>query len=149
MKCSLRSAATVGVLEGFVGHDVTPVTRGVADREEDGTVESRGLVQRRLVPRPPVDGVVGVLAQVGTGRARETIGHWSSVGVAVRRLATSRGVRRFRFSVRVEEHRDRDAAGRADELTGDVDEQRAGRDTRETLGEGARHRDRGIGERRR
>ena len=101
-----------GVLEGLVGHDVTPVTRGVADREEDGTVESCGLVQRRLVPRPPVDGVVGVLAQVGTGRARETIGHWSSVGVAAAASPTiTSACGEFRFSVRVEEHRDRDAAG--------------------------------------
>ena len=54
------------VLEALVGHDVTPVTRRVADREEDRDVVLAGRVERVVVPGLPVDGVVGVLAKVGT-----------------------------------------------------------------------------------
>ena len=44
--------------------------------------------------------------------------------------------------MRIQQQGHGDAAGGADELTGDVDQQRAGGDAGETVGEGARDRDR-------
>ena len=57
----------VVVLEGFVGHHVAPVAGRVPDRQEHRDVAPDRLVERLVAPRPPVDGVVGVLAQVGAG----------------------------------------------------------------------------------
>ena len=54
------------VLEGLVRHDVAPVTCGVADRQEDGTVLGPGPGEGLLAPRVPVHRVVGVLAEIGT-----------------------------------------------------------------------------------
>jgi hypothetical protein len=42
------------------------VTGGVADREKDRHVPLAGGLEGLLVPGLPVDGVVGVLAQIGT-----------------------------------------------------------------------------------
>jgi len=52
------------VLEGFMRHHVAPVAGGVADREQDRTVERHRLGQRRRAPRPPVDGIGGVLQKI-------------------------------------------------------------------------------------
>ena len=63
------------VLERLVRHHVTPVAGGVADREQHGP---RGLARQRkrlLSPRVPVDGIVGVLQQVGTGFSGKSVGH--------------------------------------------------------------------------
>ena len=49
------------VLEGLALHHVAPMTRGVADRQEDRTVLGRRPRQRFLTPGEPVHGVVGVL----------------------------------------------------------------------------------------
>lgn len=62
------------VLERFVGHDVTPVTRGVSDRQQNRHVARGGVSQRLRCPLLPMHGVVGVLAQVRTGGLREGIG---------------------------------------------------------------------------
>ena len=43
------------VLEALVRHDVAPVARRVADRDEDRLVEALGLGERLLAPRPPLD----------------------------------------------------------------------------------------------
>ena len=61
------------VLEGLVGHDVAPVARRVAHRQQDRSIERTGRLEGRLAPRVPVDRVVGVLAEVGAGRGGETV----------------------------------------------------------------------------
>ena len=66
------------VLEGLALHDVAPVARGVADAQEDRPVLAGGQLQRLRPPRVPVDGVVGVLLQVGAGLGGESVGHTSS-----------------------------------------------------------------------
>jgi len=63
------------VLEGFVRHDVAPVARGVADREQDRLAGALRLRERLLAPGMPVHGVVGVLLEVGAGFAGEAVGH--------------------------------------------------------------------------
>ncbi|MEX2210501.1 MAG: hypothetical protein WD689_01875 [Gaiellaceae bacterium] len=62
-----------GVLERLVLHDVAPVTGGVADREQDRLVLVARAGESLLAPRIPVDGVVGVLEQVGAGSGREPV----------------------------------------------------------------------------
>ena len=59
------------VLEGLPLHDMAPVTRRIADREEDGTVLLPGQGERLVTPCVPVHGVVRVLQQVGTGLGGE------------------------------------------------------------------------------
>ena len=61
------------VLERLVLHDVAPVARGVADREQDRLVLCARPVERLLAPGVPVDRVVGVLKQVRTGLSGETV----------------------------------------------------------------------------
>ena len=61
------------VLEALVRHHVAPVAGGVADREQDRLVGALGLGERLRPPRPPVDGVVLVLQQVGAGLAGEAV----------------------------------------------------------------------------
>jgi hypothetical protein len=53
------------VLERLVGHDVAPVAGRVAHREQDRHVAALGLGEGVVAPLPPVDGVVGVLEEVG------------------------------------------------------------------------------------
>jgi len=76
--------------EALVGHDVTPVTRRVADREEDGFLLLVGLLEGCLVPRLPVDGVVRVLAEIGTLLLVEAV-PCRRVGVDVGHTLSSRG----------------------------------------------------------
>ena len=61
-------------LERFPLHDVTPVTRRVADAEEDGFVFGLRFRERLVAPGKPVDGVVRVLEEVGRFLAREVVG---------------------------------------------------------------------------
>jgi hypothetical protein len=63
------------VLEGLAFHDVAPVAGGVADREEDGHVAAAGLGEGLGAPRPPIDGVGGVLQEVGAGLRGEAAWH--------------------------------------------------------------------------
>ena len=58
------------VLEGLAFHHVTPVAGRVADRQEDRHVAFAGRVSASVPPRVPVDRVVRVLQQVGTGLVR-------------------------------------------------------------------------------
>lgn len=53
------------VFEGFVRHDVTPVTGGVADTEEDRFVLFFGESKSFFSPWIPVYGIVSVLEEVG------------------------------------------------------------------------------------
>ncbi len=54
----------LGILEGFMGHDVAPVAGGVADGEQNRFVFPASPLQGFLAPRIPVHGVVGVLLKV-------------------------------------------------------------------------------------
>ena len=67
------------VLEGLVSHHVTPVASGIPHRQKDRDVAAARFGEGLLAPLPPVHGVGFVLAQVGAERARETVGHTSSV----------------------------------------------------------------------
>ena len=69
------------VLEALVGHDVAPVTRGVADGEHDGLVLGLRLGERLVAPRIPVDRVVLVLTQVRTGGIGQAIHLAEAIGV--------------------------------------------------------------------
>ncbi len=63
------------VLERLVRHHVAPVARRISHREEDRLAGALRLRQGLLPPRVPIDGVVGVLAQVGAGLLGEAVGH--------------------------------------------------------------------------
>jgi hypothetical protein len=65
-----------GVLERVVGHDVAPVAGGVAHAEQDGHVAPPRLGQRVVAPRPPLDRVFGVLAQVRARRSGQAVAHF-------------------------------------------------------------------------
>ena len=62
------------ILKGFVGHDVAPVARGVAHREQDRLPFVCGFLESLFAPRVPVDRVGCVLEEVGTGLGRESVG---------------------------------------------------------------------------
>ena len=62
-------------LEGLVSHHVAPVAGAVANGEEDGLVLLAGLREGLVAPGVPVDGVLGVLQEVGAGFARKTVRH--------------------------------------------------------------------------
>ena len=63
------------VLEALALHDVAPVARRVADRDEQRAVELARAGQRLLAPGQPVDRVVAVLQEVRRGLAGERVGH--------------------------------------------------------------------------
>ena len=62
-----------GILERLVRHDVAPVTRRVADRQEHRLVLGPSPRERVVTPLVPVDGVVAVLAQVWAGRVGQPV----------------------------------------------------------------------------
>ena len=66
------------VLERFVGHDVAPVARGVADGEEDRPALPPRAVEGFRPPRVPVHRIVRVLEEVGAGLGGEAVpaGGW-------------------------------------------------------------------------
>ena len=66
------------VLERLTLHHVAPVTRRVADAEQDRLPLGACARQRLGSPRPPVHRVVRVLEQVGAGLAGEMVGHGES-----------------------------------------------------------------------
>jgi hypothetical protein len=63
------------VLEGLALHHVTPMAGRVPDREKDGHVLAAGPIAGFFAPRVPIDGVMGVLQEVRTDFARESVGH--------------------------------------------------------------------------
>ena len=63
------------VLEALARHDVAPMARGVADREQDRLVLGAGARERFLAPRIPVHRVGGVLLQVRRSFADEAVRH--------------------------------------------------------------------------
>ena len=61
------------VREGLVAHDVAPVARGIADRDEKWPVQLLRAGEGLVAPRVPVDGIAGVLAQVRACLATEPV----------------------------------------------------------------------------
>ena len=61
------------ILERLALHDVAPVARGVADREEDRAIHLARPLRCLGPPRVPVDRVVGVLEQVRARLARQPV----------------------------------------------------------------------------
>ena len=76
------------VLERLVLHHVTPMARGVADREQDRLVLFSRARECLVPPRMPVHGIVGVLQEVGARLPGETV-H----GVTVATCARAEGPR--------------------------------------------------------
>ena len=62
------------VLEGLPFHHVAPVTGGISNGEEDGFVFGAGAGEGFFAPGEPVDGVVGVLEEVGAVFVDELVG---------------------------------------------------------------------------
>ncbi len=71
-------------------HDVAPVARRVADRQQHRPVLGARPGERLLAPRVPVHRVVGVLAQVEAGLAREAV-HPASIDGRFRRAPATVG----------------------------------------------------------
>ncbi len=63
------------ILERFVRHHMTPVARGVADRQQHRLVLRARGCKRFCAPRIPVDRVGGMLLQVRARCVRESVGH--------------------------------------------------------------------------
>ena len=77
-KCSFIERGDLRVLEALVLHHMTPVAGGIADREEDRFILGTGLFERDIAPGIPIDGIGGVLEQVGAGFAGQAIAlSWS------------------------------------------------------------------------
>src|SRR5690606_741804 len=80
---------------------MAPVAGGVAHGQQHRDVAAPRLGERLLTPLPPVDRVVGVLAQVRAGAVCESVGHhltvcrqagsraWSTVRAVVTSSAVS------------------------------------------------------------
>ncbi len=64
-----------GSSKRFVRHDMAPVAGGITDAEEDRFILGFGKRQRLRAPFPPVDGIVGVLQEIGGCGLIESIGH--------------------------------------------------------------------------
>ena len=65
----------LGILERLAFHHMAPVTRRVADREQDRPLLLTGARERLLAPRVPLDGVVLVLEEVGRRLLCEPVCH--------------------------------------------------------------------------
>jgi hypothetical protein len=57
----IHNSRNAVVLEGLVFHDMAPVARGVANREQERFVFSSRFLERFGSPRKPVYRVMGVL----------------------------------------------------------------------------------------
>ena len=63
------------VLEGFVRHDVAPVTGRVPDGQKDRNTAASCLVEGILSPLPPLHWILRVLQQVRRGCITQTVAH--------------------------------------------------------------------------
>ena len=61
------------VLERLVRHHVAPVAGGVPDAQQHRHVAPPRLLERRRLPLPPVDRIVGVLEEIGAGCRSKTV----------------------------------------------------------------------------
>ena len=64
-----------GMLERLVCHDMTPVTGGVPDAQQDGTVAASRIGESLLAPRVPVHRIPGMLAQVRGALGLQSVLH--------------------------------------------------------------------------
>ena len=62
------------IIETLLFHDMTPVTGGISDREEDGPVLAPRSCKSLFTPGMPLDRVVGVLQQIGGGFEDQPVG---------------------------------------------------------------------------
>lgn len=62
-------------------HDMAPVAGGIADRKQNGPVQFLRSIQRLPAPGLPVDGIIGMLAQIGARFIGKAVA--ASEGVAV------------------------------------------------------------------
>ena len=65
----IEQLGDVPILEGLALHDVTPVARAVADRQEDQLALFLGPGKSLRPPGKPIDGVVGMLEEIGAAFA--------------------------------------------------------------------------------
>ena len=70
----VHQARDAFVLERLALHHVAPMARRISDRQQDGFVFRFGARERLLAPRIPIDGIVGVLAQIGALLVDQSIG---------------------------------------------------------------------------
>ena len=56
-----------------MGHDMAPMTGGIANGQQDGPVLGAGKVEGFLAPRVPVNRIVLVLQEIGAGFLRQEI----------------------------------------------------------------------------
>ena len=61
---------------------MAPVAGGVPDREQDRDVATLGLGERLRSPFPPVDGIVGVLQEIGAGGLGQAVRHGADATTA-------------------------------------------------------------------
>lgn len=61
------------VLEALVRHDVTPVARRVADRQQNGHIAPLRFLESVRTPGPPVDGILSMLKQIRRGHASQPV----------------------------------------------------------------------------
>ncbi len=70
----IQEPGDLRIREALALHDVAPVARAIADREEDGLLLGLGPGQRLGSPGIPVHGIVRMEQQVGAGFPRQPIG---------------------------------------------------------------------------
>jgi hypothetical protein len=58
-----------------MGHDMTPMAGRVTDGQEDWLVFVPCFLQSLLSPGIPVNGIIGVLEQIGAGLVLKFVGH--------------------------------------------------------------------------
>ena len=71
----VHELSRVGIFERLMRHDVTPVTGGVADAQEDRFLRGFGERERFLAPGIPIHRVVLMLLEVWAGGVRKSVGH--------------------------------------------------------------------------
>src|SRR5438045_6346445 len=69
----VKNPCNLCIFEALMLHYVAPMTRAIADAQEDRLVLALGLLERLLIPGLPVHRVVLVLAQIGARGARKAI----------------------------------------------------------------------------
>jgi hypothetical protein len=61
------------VLETFMRHDVAPMAGRISNGEKNGLSQRASVSQCLSAPNPPMDGIIGVLQQVGTGGSMKLV----------------------------------------------------------------------------
>jgi hypothetical protein len=71
----VHEVSNPGFIKTLPGHDMAPVARGVTYGNKYGDVATACLGKSLRTPRPPINGLVGMLAKIMTALASKTIGH--------------------------------------------------------------------------